>query len=108
MLTVCAEHVGASTIQSLVLDKEGNRSSHLKGKDIKDISKIDSKKILQRQNPCTTCRMAKASASTGDDNSGVLSCWKTSCDMLKDVGTCNVLQLRGGWTTESEAKLVLE
>ena len=34
--------------------------------------------------------MVKASASTGDDNSGVLSCWKTSCDMLKDVATCNV------------------
>ena len=52
--------------------------------------------------------MAKASASTGDDNSGVLSCWKTSCNMLKDVGTCNVLQLHDSWTTESEAKLVLE
>ena len=47
-------------------------------------------------------------ASTGDDNSGVLSCWKTNCDMLKDVATCNVLQLHDSWTTESEAKLVLE
>ena len=36
MPTVCTVHVGASTIQSLVLDKEGNRSSHLKGKTIKD------------------------------------------------------------------------
>lgn len=40
MPIVCTVHVGASTIQSLVLDKEGNRSSHLKGKTIKDVSNI--------------------------------------------------------------------